>query len=203
MKSLFALITEPTTLSLKYFKDIKEYDLFMPLLEIKEIEADPFNNIEAFEYTRERILHMVQYVAYAFSKQSPYLKSSDSVYSRKLLVIDGIGVDDELKKRIMKYQIPELDQVVKDYIKREHDDDFREIMTAQIIYDRLLHEAANPQYKDSIFDAKSQSLLFENSEKIKSKIFELRQRFENTPAGEMVKDFVSNVKSLHATDLIP
>jgi len=203
MRSLFSLITEPTTLSLKYFKDIKEYDLFKPLLEIREVEADPFNNIEAFEYSREHILHMIQYVGYAFSKPSPYMKSSDSVYSRKLLVIDGIGADDELKKRIMKYQIPELDQVIMNYIKREHDEDFRELMTAQIIYDRLIHEANNPTYKDNIFDSKAQSLTFENAGKMKTKIFELRQRFDDTPSGEMVKDFIANVKSLHATDLIP
>lgn len=204
IKTLYRLLTEKE-ISIQFLREIKEYKLFQPLIEIKDIEADPFRSIEEFKYSQDMIFKMILFVAHCFTKESPYLKSSDTVYSTKTLILDDLEVSQELRKRILTYQIPELEQVTSNYIRREANEYIREYFTAKNIYDRNLNEASVTFDKLGNIDLVKQKEFFEAAESFRNKMYKIKQNFEdkNPVFDNTLKDFTKNVKSIHIVDLIP
>lgn len=204
IKTLYRLLTEKE-ISIQYLREIKEYKLFQPLIEIKDIESDPFRSIEEFKYSQDMVFKMILFVAHCFTKDSPYLKSSDTVYSTKTLILDDLELSQELRKRILTYKIPELEQVISNYIMRETNEYVREYFTAKNIYDRNLNEASCAFDKLGNIDIEKQTAYFEAAESFRNKMYKIKQNFEDKhPAFDnILKDFTKNVKSIHIVDLIP
>lgn len=205
LKTLYQLITDTPDINFNFFREIMEYDLFRPLIEIKDIEADPPHR-EFYRYSKENIIKLIKFVAHCYSKESPYMKLSDTVYTTKIKICNDLGIDSELMDRIVNYKIPELDIVIQKYITRELDEHVREFMIARDIYDRNLTSASSAvDPSDGSIDVKKQTMYFENAERFKEKLHQLRQAFQNK--NQMftlqVNDFSQNVKSLRAEDLLP
>jgi hypothetical protein len=182
----------------------KEYKIFKPIIDIEDVPATS-NDLFGFRYTPKDKSDMCKYVVYCYSKESKYLKSNDSEYSTKLLVLDDLGVRQELQEMILNYKIPELDLVIKDYIKLEDDYYIREFLTARQIYESLLFECNNIRNQDGDIDAERTAKIFEQAQKFKTKLHEIRQFAENkNPKFHQMKtEFIENVKSLKIEDIIP
>jgi len=87
ISSLYNLITKRKDLDFNYLKEIKEYDFFKPIIEIKEIEQDPFLGIEGYIYSKEQIVKMILFVVHCYTKESPYMKLSDTALFIKKKVL--------------------------------------------------------------------------------------------------------------------
>jgi hypothetical protein len=205
ISSLYDLITKRKDLDFNYIREIKEYDFFKPIIEIKEIEQDPFQGIEGYIYTKEQIIKMILFVVHCYTKESPYMKLSDTALFIKKKVLYDLNADIELTKRILDYKIPELEKVVQSYVMRENDESLREILIAKDIYERNLHAAANAINETGDIDIKKQRDFYQGAQEFKSIIFKLKQQFAQKQFMhvEMVKEFSENVKAFKLEDLVP
>ena len=205
ISSLYDHITKRKDLDFNYLKEIKEYEFFKPIIEIKEIEQDPFAGIEGYIYSREQIIKMILFVVHCYTKESPYMKLSDTALFIKKKVLYDLNADIELTKRILEYKIPELEKVIQSYIMRENDDSLREILIAKDIYERNLHAAANAINEVGDIDIKKQRDFYQGAQEFKSIIHGLKQKFEtrNFMHVEMVKEFSENMKAYKLEDLVP
>lgn len=205
ISSLYDLITKRKDLDFNYIREIKEYDFFKPIIEIKEIEQDPFQGIEGYIYTKEQIIKMILFVVHCYTKESPYMKLSDTALFIKKKVLYDLNADIELTKRILDYKIPELEKVVQSYVMRENDESLREILIAKDIYERNLHAAANAINEIGDIDIKKQRDFYQGAQEFKSIIFKLKQQFAQKQFMhvEMVKEFSENVKAFKLEDLVP
>lgn len=205
ISSLYDLITKRKDLDFNYIREIKEYDFFKPIIEIKEIEQDPFQGIEGYIYTKEQIIKMILFVVHCYTKESPYMKLSDTALFIKKKVLYDLNADIELTKRILDYKIPELEKVVQSYVMRENDESLREILIAKDIYERNLHAAANAINETGDIDIKKQRDFYQGAQEFKSIIFRLKQQFAQKQFMhvEMVKEFSENVKAFKLEDLVP
>lgn len=204
IKSMYDLIADTEITSLDYFFEIKVDILFEPIINIQNIEADPSRGIEAFKFEEDDKIKMIKYVVCCFSKDSKYLKSSDTVFVTKSTVIEYLEIGYPLSKRIMAYQIPELESVVSRYIDREDNEHIREYMIAKNIYDRNLNASNSAIDNAGNIDVKSQKMYYEAAIEFKNKMFALKQEFTNKNyMYESVKeDFFTSIKSCFISDLI-
>lgn len=205
MKSLYNKVAQfGDSLTFSDLYDMRETKLFHEIIEIKDIESSP-PFIEEFIYTVERRIKMILFVVSAYSKDSPFMKTSDTVYNIKKNVIEYIGIDSELGSRILEYKIPELEVVIKSYIQREDDYFIREYLTCMSIYDRNLSAASSAIGSDGAVDLKKQSEFFRSAEEFKEKAFRLKQQVENNDSVfySMKQDFIKSVRSVRCEDLIP
>lgn len=205
MRTLFALLTETDRLSENYLKDHMEYELFRPLMEIRDIEAAPEIGREQYRYTKENIIKIIQFIAFCYSKESPYMKVSDTIHFTKNKVCDDLYIDDDLRRRIIGYMIPELDECIKRYIQREVNEYVREFMIIRDIMDRNLNAASSAIDIEGNIDVKMQAIYFDNYEKFKDKLHKVKQVFndKNSMLVQFTRDLVDNVKSCRMEDLIP
>jgi len=193
LKSLYEIISSKgDDLSIEYLDSVKEYNLFKPILLMESIGMSDK-------------VKLILFVAHCYSKDSPFLKTNDTAWNTKSLVMDELEISDDIRSKINEYAIPELDQVIKDYISREDNEFIREWLVARTIYDRNLTASASAVDKDGNIDVKRQKEQYEAAQDFKSKIFQLRQQVEikDYMFTEMKKDFAVNVKSLRVEDLIP
>ena len=200
-KSLYDSLTEKE-IDFNYLAEIKEYKLFQPLIEIKAIEKDI--DRDEFVYEKKMIIQMILFVAHCFSKESPFLKTSDTAYTTKTLVMDELEMSDNLRERILNYQIPELEEVIKNYISREDNENVREFLIAKNIYDRNLNAANSAIDKNGNIDIEMQAKYFNTAQIFKEKMFVLKQSVEakNFMFETMKKDFIKNEKSVYVSDLL-
>lgn len=205
ISSLYDLLSNKKDLDFNYLKDIKEYEFFKPLIEIKEIEVDPFRDIVGYIYSKEQIITMILFVVNCYTKESPYMKLSDTALFIKKKVLYDLNADIELTKRILNYQIPELQKVIQEYIRRENDEALREIFIAKDIYERNLYAASNAVTESGDIDIKKQKEYYQAAQEFKSIIFKLKQQFSQKEFMhvEMVKEFSDNVKAYKLEDLVP
>lgn len=205
ISSLYDHITKRNDLDFNYLKEIKEYEFFKPIIEIKEIEQDPFAGIEGYIYSREQIVKMILFVVHCYTKESPYMKLSDTALFIKKKVLYDLNTDIELTKRILDYKIPELEKVIQSYVMRENDESLREILIAKDIYERNLHAAANAINEVGDIDIKKQRDFYQGAQDFKSIVFKLKQQFATKEFMhvEMVKEFSENVKAYKLEDLVP
>lgn len=205
ISSLYDHITKRKDLDFNYLKEIKEYEFFKPIIEIKEIEQDPFAGIEGYIYSREQIVKMILFVVHCYTKESPYMKLSDTALFIKKKVLYDLNADIELTKRILEYKIPELEKVIQSYIMRENDESLREIIIAKEIYERNLHASINANSDSGDIDIKMQKAYYDAAQDFKSKIFKLKQQFATKEFMhvEMVKEFSENIKAYKLEDLVP
>ncbi len=205
ISSLYDLLSKKKDLDFNYLKDIKEYEFFKPLIEIKEIEVDPFRDIVGYIYSKDQIITMILFVVNCYTKESPYMKLSDTALFIKKKVLYDLNADIELTKRILNYQIPELQKVIQEYIRRENDEALREIFIAKDIYERNLYAASNALTESGDIDIKKQKEYYQAAQEFKSIIFKLKQQFSSKEFMhvEMVKEFTENVKAYKLEDLVP
>lgn len=198
--SLYNLITNRENLDFNYFNEIKEYSLFQPLIEIREEESNVENGVQLHRYTREEIIQMIKYVVYCFSKESPYLKPDITLNTVKVNVCKALSIDDELQSKILEYKIPALDEVINRFIRREDDENLRELLVCKSIYEKSLDMATLIISEDP----KKSSEFYKTAEQFKHKIYELKQASSKSHFvfNKMVKDFAENVQSLKVEDLI-
>lgn len=205
MASLYQKLTQfGDGLTIRDIYDMKESTLFGEIINIKDIEASP-PYITEFKYSVERKIKMILFVACSYSKDSPYMKTSDTIYNIKKNVIDNLDIDEDLSQRILEFKIPELESVIKYYIQREDNHFIREYLTCMSIYDRNLYAAASAIGPDGSVDLKKQTDFFNAAEEFKEKAFRLRQQVESNDSVfyEMKKDFIESVRSVRCEDLIP
>lgn len=205
ISSLYDHITKRKDLDFNYLKEIKEYDFFKPIIEIKEIEQNASFGIEGYIYSREQIIKMILFVVHCYTKESPYMKLSDTALFIKKKVLYDLNADIELTKRILEYKIPELEKVIQSYVMRENDESLREILIAKDIYERNLHAAANAINEVGDIDIKKQRDFYQGAQEFKSIVFKLKQQFATKEFMhvEMVKEFSENVKAYKLEDLVP
>lgn len=205
ISSLYDLLSKKKDLDFNYLKDIKEYDFFKPLIEIKEIEVDPFRDIVGYIYSKEQIIKMILFVVNCYTKESPYMKLSDTAMFIKKKVLYDLNADIELTKRILNYQIPELEKVIQNYVRRENDEALREILIAKDIYERNLYASSNATNEMGDIDIKKQKEYYQAAQEFKSIVFKLKQQFSSKEFMhvEMVKEFAENVKASKLEDLVP
>jgi|688.fasta_scaffold00239_78 hypothetical protein len=205
ISTLYDLITKAKNLDFNYLKEIKEYEFFKPLIEIKEIEADPFRDIVGYIYSKEQIIKMILFVVNCYTKESPYMKLSDTAMYIKKKVLYDLNADIELTKRILEYKIPELEKVIQGYVRRENDEALREILIAKDIYERNLYASSSANNDSGDIDIKKQKEYYQAAQEFKSIVFRLKQQFAQKEFMhiEMVKEFTENVKASKLEDLVP
>ncbi len=171
----------------------------------KEIEADPFRDIVGYIYSKEQIIKMILFVVNCYTKESPYMKLSDTAMYIKKKVLYDLNADIELTKRILEYKIPELEKVIQGYVRRENDEALREILIAKDIYERNLYASSSANNDSGDIDIKKQKEYYQAAQEFKSIVFRLKQQFAQKEFMhiEMVKEFTENVKASKLEDLVP
>lgn len=198
IKSLYELIAAQDNLTLSYLHEIKETTLFKPIIEIKNVDANPGLNIHHYEYSYNDKIKLIKFVVYCFSKESPFLKSDITIHSIINNVCDYLEITGELKNRIIEYRITELDQVVINFIKRDCDEYLRELLIASIIYDKQLNLSLQSS------EGKEPKDYYDRAQDFKEKIYQLKSAMNRNSFTQksMINHALDNIQSIRSADLI-
>lgn len=212
MQTLYNYLAFPLDekLTEQYLKEIHEYDLFRPLLELKDIPTvdeetpSPLSQLSRYKF------YLIKYIVLAYSKESPYNKISDTLKTIQERICKDIGFPTEIKKLIYDFKLPELEDCISMYINRETDEFVQQYMVARNIHalNMRLSSQSVDRFTGQLIEPKMQREYYDNAERFSLKMYEMKQSFlkDNYQFMEFVNDFRSKKSSnmgLNIQDIIP
>lgn len=212
MQTLYNYLAFPPDgkLSNEYLIRIHEFDLFRPILEIKDTpcaegeEKTGLNEISKYKF------YLIKYIVMVYSKESPYNKISDTLQTIQEKVCTDLGFPREIKELIYDFKMPELEECISMYINRETDEFVQQYMVARNIHalNMRLSSQSIDRYTGQLIDPKMQREYYDNAERFRDKMFDMKQEFtkSNYQFMQFVNDFRTKKNSnvgLNIEDIIP
>lgn len=209
MKSIYELISEKE-LSFEYLEKEKLSVLFSPIINIKDIKSTIIDEVlsgqpeDEFIFSDKDKFDMIKFIAFAFSKSSPFQKRGMALRFVMEDVCADIQMRKELVDRVLNYKIPEVSNCIDKYLIRQ-DPDYRTMMSAKLLHDEFLSTCiAAIKRSNGEINYEAKKYLFDQSLDLSKKIYELDQdaQQQDHTFSKLKEEHIKEKRSLNSEDLI-